>query len=210
MSCHEAGLPMSTSELGRPQRSRSGSSVCAQAEPRDWAGPTAPCRLPAQPSTCSALCDALRATWVFHFSSLLTISRISHKLWASSLPVTCRCTTKSSAQQESHEMLGNMTGVSKWKHPLMLSLAGNYSFKVLQPIRLLERQDIGKALLVYLLYTFPFKILGSVCQCYISNENSKVQKMVQKGNQGSSIQLQEQIIWPDLEVDPALSPDTSV
>lgn len=65
----------------------------------------------------------------------------------------------------------------------MLSLAGNYSLKGLQPIRHLEDQEIEKALLVYFLYTFPFKILGSVCQCYISNENNQVQKMVRKGNQ---------------------------
>lgn len=71
----------------------------------------------------------------------------------------------------------------------MLSVAGNYSFKMLQPFRHLERQDIEKALLVYFLYTFSFKILGSVCQCYLSNENSKVQEMVQKENQGSFIQL---------------------
>lgn len=180
MSCHEADLAMSTSELGRPQRSRSGSSVCAnrltQGTELASLHPTALWRLPAQPSICSALCDALRATWVFHFYSLLTISRNCHKLWASFLPVTWRCTTKSSAlsQHEPPEMLDNITGVSKCKHPLMLSLAGNYSFKVLEPIRHMEEQDVEKALLVYFLYAFPCKILGSVCQCCISNENNKV------------------------------------
>lgn len=70
-----------------------------------------------------------------------------------------------------------------------MSLSGKYSFKVLQPIRHLDGQNIEKVLVVYFLYTFPFKILGSMCQCYISNENNEVQKMVQKGNQGSFIQL---------------------
>lgn len=101
--------------------------LCKQAEPRDWAGPTVLWRLPAQPSICPALCDALR---VFHFSSLLTISWISHKLWASSLPVTCRCTTKSSAPSQ-QEMLGNITGVNKCKHPWVY--LGNTALKCCSP-----------------------------------------------------------------------------
>lgn len=112
--------------------------------------------------------------------------------------MTCRCTTKTCApsQWESCEMLDNITGVSKCKHPLTLSLAGNYSFKVLQPIRHLKGQDNEKTLLVYFLYALPCKILGSVCQCYISNENSKVQKMIQKGNQGSFITvITDNLMW---------------